>query len=76
MSNTRRSFLQSGAVLAGLTGVPLSAAQTTGQGQEGVAAVLKPASKIQVPKIKFFHTEISRVVLGVNPFYGFAPLQQ
>ena len=27
---------------------------------------------IQVPTMKFFHTEISRMVLGVNPFYGFA----
>jgi hypothetical protein len=29
-------------------------------------------SSIQVPKVKFFSTEISRIVLGVNPFYGFA----
>ena len=61
MSNTRRDFLQSGAALAaGLAGpaVPLSAQQA-------------PAA-VQVPKIKFFHTEISRLVLGVNPFYGFA----
>jgi len=27
---------------------------------------------IEVPKIRFFKTEISRLVLGVNPFYGFA----
>jgi hypothetical protein len=33
---------------------------------------LKPASEVQVPKMKFFHAEISRMVLGVNPFYGFA----
>ena len=39
------------------------------------AAFAPPASagpEIQVPKMKFFHAEISRMVLGVNPFYGFA----
>jgi hypothetical protein len=73
MSNTRRNFLQSGAVLAGLTGgVSAVAAQTIGPGPGQAAATLKPASEIQVPKMKFFHAEISRVVLGVNPFYGFA----
>ncbi len=36
------------------------------------AGELKPASDVQVPKMKFFHAEISRMVLGVNPFYGFA----
>jgi thiamine monophosphate synthase len=59
MSNTRRSFLQSGAALA----AGLSAAGP------GVAAA--PAA-VQVPAMKFFHAEISRMVLGVNPFYGFA----
>ena len=33
---------------------------------------LTPASQIQVPKMKFGGVEISRMVLGVNPFYGFA----
>ena len=36
------------------------------------AGNVKPGSAIQVPKIKFFNAEISRIVLGVNPFYGFA----
>lgn len=73
MSNTRRSFLQSGTVLAaGLTAGALRAgAQAAGQGP-GPAASLTPASEIQVPRMKFFHTEISRLVLGVNPFYGFS----
>ena len=31
-----------------------------------------PASQIQVPKMKSAAWEISRMVLGVNPFYGFA----
>jgi hypothetical protein len=36
------------------------------------AATEKPPSDVHVPKMKFFHAEISRMVLGVNPFYGFA----
>src|ERR1039457_306063 len=64
MSNTRRSFLHSGAALAvGLTG----ASATLGAQQEA-----KSPSAIQVPKMQFGGAEISRMVLGVNPFYGFA----
>src|SRR5664280_1999219 len=64
MSNTRRSFLHSGAALAaGLTGAGATlAAQQAAQ----------PQNAIRVPKIKFGGAEISRMVLGVNPFYGFA----
>jgi hypothetical protein len=57
MSNTRRAFLQSGAALAA--------------GLANPASPQAPAA-VQVPKMKFFHAEISRMVLGVNPFYGFA----
>ena len=64
MSNTRRSFLHSGAALAaGLTG-----ASATLAAQQAAP----PQSAIQVPKMKFGGAEISRMVLGVNPFYGFA----
>ena len=70
MSNSRRSFLQTGAALAaGLAGGANAIAAATGQEQ---AAELKAASEIQVPQMKFFHATISRLVLGVNPFYGFA----
>jgi len=74
MANTRRSFLQSGAALAaGLTGgASAIEAQAVGQGRGQMAAPLKPASEVQIPTMKFYCTEISRVVLGVNPFYGFA----
>ncbi len=74
MSNSRRSFLQSGAVCAiGLSGgAPASGAQGAGGAQREMDAALQPASAVQVPKMKFFHSEISRLVLGVNPFYGFA----
>lgn len=57
MSNTRRSFLQVGAVLA-------------------AQQAALPQSNIQVPKMKFGGAEISRMVLGVNPFYGYAHYNQ
>jgi len=68
MSNTRRGFLQTGAALAaGLAG----GVNTVAAGGQEPAA-LKPAADVQVPHMKFFHASISRLVLGVNPFYGFA----
>ncbi len=36
------------------------------------ADTVKPDPAVQVPQMKFFNAEISRIVLGVNPFYGFA----
>jgi len=84
MPNSRRTFLQSGAALAaGLTGVsrrsdaqgnapqsnmPPGAPQAAAR-QPGP---LTPASQVQVPTMKFGGVEISRMVLGVNPFYGYA----
>ncbi len=80
MSNTRRGFLQSSAALAaGLTGVASAEAQPAQNMPPGApqapapaAGPARPASQIQVPKMKFGNVEISRMVLGVNPFYGFA----
>jgi hypothetical protein len=84
MTNTRRGFLQSSAALAaGLTGVAAAEAQPArpleqnlppGLPQTATQAVgpATPASEIQVPKIKFGNLEIGRMVLGVNPFYGYA----
>ena len=80
MSNTRRGFLQSSAALAaGLTGVTSAEAQPAQNMPPGApqapapaAGPVTPASQIQVPKMKFGNVEISRLVLGVNPFYGFA----
>jgi len=54
---TRRGFLQAGALLAAQQDAP---AQSPVQGL------------VQVPKIKFGAVEISRMVLGVNPFYGYS----
>jgi hypothetical protein len=76
MSNTRREFLQSSAALAvGMVGGRAALAT-----QAHTAAVTAPAQTaaptaephVQVPKMKFGNVEISRLVLGVNPLYGFA----
>ena len=86
MANTRRTFLQSAALAAALAGgAPPSTAQgqqkqsdgpgqdrSPGQAPPAPAASPKPASAVQVPKVRFFGVEISRMVLGVNPFYGYA----
>ena len=73
MWKTRRSFLQSSTALAAgfAGGAPAAGAQAPGRGP-AEAAGWQPASEIQVPKMKFFRAEISRMVLGVNPFYGYA----
>jgi thiamine monophosphate synthase len=46
----------------------LQAGAALAAGLTGVAA----SAEVQVPKMKFFHGEIGRMVLGVNPFYGYA----
>jgi hypothetical protein len=58
MAISRRSFLESSAAAA--------------VGLAGAAAAPGQTADVQVPKVRFFKTEISRMVLGVNPFYGFA----
>jgi thiamine monophosphate synthase len=65
MSGSRRDFIQSGAALvAGVAGLASSS-----KAQQAA----EPASAgIQVPKMKFGGVEISRLVLGVNQFYGFS----
>jgi hypothetical protein len=66
MSNTRRNFLQS---TAGLAAAGLSGARSPLVASTGASF---PPEKIQVPKMDFFGTQISRMVLGVNQMYGFA----
>lgn len=65
MAKTRREFLQASAALAvaGLSGA-------TAQAQNQTAPL--PPAAVQVPKMKFGEAEISRMVLGVNPLYGFS----
>lgn len=78
MAKTRRQFLQSGAaVVAGMAGAAtaLDAGESGGKHDSslpGGSGNAPQESAIQVPKVKFFNAEISRIVLGVNPFYGFA----
>lgn len=71
MTGTRRQFLGAGpalaACLAGRATPGLGQAQ---RGQHPIASVLD--SEIKIPKIRFGKTEISRLILGVNPFYGFS----
>jgi len=64
MSNTRRSFLQAAALAAGTASIG-------GRKPAGQAAAL-PDSAIRMPAVKFGGVEISRMILGVNPFYGFS----
>lgn len=66
MSDTRRTFLQSAALGAGLSGLA-SAARN-----QPAREPLLPVPEVQVPKMKFFDIEVSRMVMGVNPFYGFS----
>jgi hypothetical protein len=72
MSNTRREFLQSSAALAaGIVGASATGLAAEPQPQAAAAPPI-PASPVQVPKMKFGNVEISRLVMGVNPMYGFA----
>jgi hypothetical protein len=85
MSDTRRDFFNSTAVaMAGLSAAgPLTAQAASpapqqggrgqgGRGGPGAQQPLRPASEVQVPKMKFGNTEISRLVCGCNQFYGFS----
>jgi len=72
MSNTRREFLQSSAALAaGIVGASATGLAAEPQPQAAAAPPIQ-ASPVQVPKMKFGNVEISRLVMGVNPMYGFA----
>jgi hypothetical protein len=47
------------------------------QGQRGrTTAASAPDSEIRIPKLKFGKAEISRLILGVNPFYGYSHYNQ
>ena len=82
MSNSRREFLQSSAALAaGLIGAPqllhsedqIARVEPKSQASQGPGPAPPEASNpVQVPRMKFGGVEISRMVLGVNPLYGFA----
>src|SRR5437763_11243793 len=73
---TRRSFLQSTAAMAAaMAGASAIEAQARSRASGGILtepASARPTAPVQVPRMKFFDTEISRMVLGVNPFCGYA----
>ena len=68
MADTRRSFLQSTAAAA--AGVSGAAALMTQDQQTPLPP--RAAAQVQVPKMKFGKYEISRLIAGCNPFYGFS----
>jgi hypothetical protein len=77
MSNSRREFLQTSAALAvgmmGAGAAKLAAEpQASPQAQRTAAAASETSAHVQVPKMKFGNAEIGRLVMGVNPMYGFA----
>ena len=73
MPQTRRTFLQSAALTLGAVGTPLAAgADTQRPSPVPSSATLTPASELQVPKMRFANADVSRLVVGCNPFYGFA----
>ncbi len=80
MLNSRRDFLKtSAAAVTCIGGTAMNsfshpaiteAPQGPPPAQMGPAAV--PATRIQVPKVKFGNAEISRVLIGCNTFYGWS----
>jgi len=79
MPNTRRSFLESATLAAAFSAggsSPLQGQQVRPPGAPAAPprndTPRKPASEVQVPKMKFGGVEISRLIVGCNPFYGFA----
>ncbi len=81
MPQTRRTFLQTAAMAIGAAGSPLAQAGPPptpgGQGAQGAqpaqpAKAPRPVTEIQVPTMRFGTAEISRLIVGCNPFYGFS----
>jgi len=76
MLTNRRAFLRSAAMAAGLSATAVAQTQPPQGPPQGTpaqpAAPPRPVSEIQVPKMKFGKAEISRLIVGCNPLYGFA----
>ena len=70
MSRTRRQFLHTSAgVAAGLaSGTPALMAQARGN-RNPLDSISD--SQIKIPRVRFGKVNVSRLILGVNPFYGF-----
>src|ERR1051326_5465970 len=73
MIHSRRNFLQSAALAAGGFAAQAQAQAIIPPGAPPESSgPRRPASEVQVPRVKFGPVEISRLVAGCNPFYGFA----
>jgi hypothetical protein len=70
MAHTRRAFLQSAGLAVGAAAT--AGAQSPGAAKQAHPAPLAPASALQVPRVRFGGADISRLIIGCNPFYGFA----
>jgi hypothetical protein len=70
LAQTRRTFLQSAALTIGAAGSPVVVAARALAGQQQPPPT--PAARIQVPTMRFGNATISRLIVGCNPFYGFA----
>jgi hypothetical protein len=78
MSDTRRDFLLSAATAAFSAPAAGAAdvAPSPASGAQPLAAKPLPPSRNPVPKMKFGKAEISRLVCGCNPFYGYSHFNQ
>ncbi len=76
MAQTRRTFLHAAALALGAVGTSMPAAAQVRAGPrpeaEQALPPAMPVSGIRIPRIRFAGAEISRLVVGCNPFYGFA----
>ena len=67
MRETRRRFISTGAALA--AGIAGAARPSAAQADQDPASV--PDAEIRVPRLRFGEAEISRLIVGANPFLGF-----
>lgn len=80
MTQPRRRFLRSAAVTAAVTVMPCSpeaeaqaiADQRPAASGGASGAILTPGSAITLPKTKIGERQVSRLVVGGNPFYGYS----
>jgi hypothetical protein len=77
MNRPRRRFLQSAAAASAAAAMPCSAeaeaqAAASSPAAPSNGAVITPGGAIALPKIKLGRAEVSRLIVGGNPFYGYS----